>query len=66
MGGSQFERERWMAVAYLALCALHELDEGAEADSFRRTRLELHRRLDPQKAEPPKGDEGPPPLYLVR
>ncbi|HEV2790826.1 MAG TPA: hypothetical protein VGV69_05965 [Solirubrobacterales bacterium] len=55
-----------MAIAYFALCALHDLDADAETVSFRQTRLELHRRLDPQSAEPPKGDEEPPPLYLVR
>lgn len=55
-----------MAIAYLALCALHDLDASAETGPFREVRLELHRRLDPQLAEQRRGDEEPPPLYLVR
>lgn len=54
-----------MAIAYLALCALHDLDASAETEPFREARLELHRLLDPQLAEG-KGEEGRPPLYLVR
>ena len=65
MDGIQLNRERWMAIAYLALCALHDLDAEAEVEPFREARLELHRQLDPQVSEK-NGEEGRPPLYLVR
>lgn len=55
-----------MAIAYFALCALHDLDADAETGPFRETRLELHRQLDPQLAGSPRGDEGRPPLYVLR
>jgi hypothetical protein len=66
MDGFQLDRERWMAIAYLALCALHDLDSSEETGSFRDARLELHRRLDPQMEEQGRRDEGRPRLYLVR
>lgn len=55
-----------MAIAYLALCALHELDADAETRPFRQVRLELHHRLDPQAAPPKPDDAGRPSLRLVR
>jgi len=66
MDGLQLNRERWMAIAYLALCALHDLDSSDETESFREARLELHRLLDPQSGEQERRDQGRPPLYLVR
>jgi hypothetical protein len=54
-----------MAIAYLALCALHDMDAGAETEPFRDARLELHRLLEPPLAQR-RGEEGRPPLYLVR
>lgn len=64
MEGNQIDRERWMAIAYLALCALHDMDASAETEPFRDARLELHRLLEPPLAE--RRGEGRPPLYLVR
>ncbi|HST69073.1 MAG TPA: hypothetical protein VLI94_05385 [Solirubrobacterales bacterium] len=55
-----------MAIAYFALCALHDLDASGETGPFREARLELHRLLDPQLADAPKDDGGRPPLYVVK
>lgn len=48
------DRERDLAaMAYLALGLLRDENPGAESDHFRMTRLDLHRRLDPEDAQDP-------------
>jgi hypothetical protein len=68
MGEEQKEKERWMAIAYLALCALQELDEESEAGHFRRTRLDLHQHLEGRSPDPPdpRTDGGRPLLRVVQ
>lgn len=52
-------RERLEGMAYLALWQLRDLDPDAEPGYFRKTRLDLHRRIDEADGgEPPT----PPPV----
>lgn len=53
MGATEKETDRWLATAYLALCALRDLDPVAEPSHFRQTRLDLHQLLEGMTPDPP-------------
>ena len=66
MGAKQKETDRWQATAYLALCALRDLDPEGESSHFRQTRLDLHQLLAGRTpASPDGGSDGRPLLRVV-
>jgi hypothetical protein len=50
---SENREQEIAAMAYLALGLLRDENPGVEPEHFRRTRLDLHRRLDPEAAQDP-------------
>lgn len=65
MGAKQKETDRWLATAYLSLCALRDLDPAAEPSHFRQTRLDLHQLLEGKTPDPPDTRSDGRPLLRV-
>lgn len=55
MGGRTTERERILAVAYIALSLLCDVDPASEPPDFKQTRLHLAHLLDDAPGPPHSG-----------
>jgi hypothetical protein len=59
LGGRTTERERILAIAYIALSLLCDLDPTAEPVDFKQTRIHLAHLLDDAPGPPQSGPAGP-------